>query len=188
MTQSTAEFEELSSALRRAGATTTASECHGTLSGMFVATANQSCQTAWMKQVLSETDPNNAAVKECIQMMQQLFAQTVGSLESGDMGFQLLLPDDQQSLNERTTALAEWCQGFLYGLSLQGLEDTKTLPAEVTEIITDFSEITKAAWDENAATEESEQAFSDISEFVRVGVQLAFETLNPKSPPQDQLH
>ena len=72
----------------------------------------------------------------------------------------------------RTSALAEWCQGFLYGLGAGNIPDASRLPGEVGEIVRDFAEITRAGVDGAETEESNESAYAELVEFVRVGVQL----------------
>ena len=41
-------------------------------------------------------------------------------LRGDEMEFELLLPDDDAPLEQRATALSQWCQGFLYGFGTGG--------------------------------------------------------------------
>jgi uncharacterized protein YgfB (UPF0149 family) len=78
-----------------------------------------------------------------------LFADTVRALRGGEMEFQLLLPDDDAPLVERAMALSQWCQGFL----------------------------SQASVETGAEAEEEEQAYAEIVEYVRAGVQLIHDEL-----------
>jgi uncharacterized protein YgfB (UPF0149 family) len=108
------------------------------------------------------------------------------------MEFELLLPEDEASLDARTVALAQWCQGFLYGLGGSAIQDTNALPGEVGEIVRDLSEITRVGVDDGQSVESNESAYAELVEFVRVGVQLVFEELSPlrnqPSSPGAPLH
>ena len=90
-----------------------------------------------------------------------------------------LLPSDAQSLESRTAALAQWCQGFLYGLGSGSIPDVGGLPGDVGEIVRDLTEITRAGVDDGDGEESNEGAYAELVEFVRVGVQLLFEELAP---------
>ena len=136
----------------------------------------------WLNQALAESDDNSVLTGECRSQLESLFNDTQTALEGQDLSFALLLPDDEADLGFRAEQLALWCQGFLFGLSTQGIGDLKSLPPEVAEIVEDFSEITKATLDSEDDTESSEQAYADLTEFVRIGVQLVLENLNPKPP------
>jgi len=108
------------------------------------------------------------------------------------MEFELLLPEDEAPLDSRTVALAQWCQGFLYGLGGSAIQDAGGLPGEVGEIVRDLSEITRVGVDSDQNAESNESAYAELVEFVRVGVQLVFEELSPlrdqPSSPGAPLH
>jgi uncharacterized protein len=112
-----------------------------------------------------------------------LFGATIGSLRSTDMQFDLLLPDEADTLEERTRALGLWCNGFLYGLGSNGAADPRQLSADVAEIVRDLGEISRAGVDGQDSEEANEVAFAELVEFVRVGVQLVFEELGQKRAP-----
>ncbi len=86
-----------------------------------------------------------------------------------------MLPDDDTGLPERVSELALWCQGYLYGLAQGGIRQFDGLPGDCTEILKDFVELAKARSDD--VSENSERDFFELSEYVRVGVQLVFEEL-----------
>ena len=92
----------------------------------------------------------------------------------------------------RTAALAEWCQGFLYGLGAGAITDASGWPGEAGEIVRDFAEITRAGVDAQQGEESNESAYAELVEFVRVGVQLLFEDLaaarRPPAPAAAPLH
>jgi len=108
-----------------------------------------------------------------------VFGETSQALGGESMDFAPLLPDDDQPLAGRTSALAQWCQGFLYGLGTGRLNSIAELPGEVGEIVHDLAEIGRAAPGEDEPTEADEHAYADLVEFVRVGVQLIYDELQP---------
>ena len=99
------------------------------------------------------------------------------------MEFELLLPDDAETIEVRTAALAQWCQGFLYGLGAGAIPDASELPGEVGEVVRDFIEISRAGVDAAQDAESNESAYAELVEFVRVGVQLLFEELAQRAHP-----
>ncbi len=112
----------------------------------------------------------------CAGALTELAQQVQASLSDGQMSFDLLLPDDDTDLESRARALALWCHGFVYGLTVGGIEANRPLPGEVGEVIRDFSTLSQAAH-EGEAAEEDERAYVELCEFVRVGAQLVFEEL-----------
>jgi uncharacterized protein YgfB (UPF0149 family) len=88
------------------------------------------------------------------------------------------LPDDESELTVRTEELANWCQSFLAGLGAAGTVDKDAMGEQVGEIVLDFSRLSNAGFDEaDEDAEEAENAFAEILEYVRVGVQLIYEEL-----------
>ena len=78
--------------------------------------------------------------------LREVYAQTAQSLVGVESGFELLLPEEEQPIDARTAALAQWCQGFLYGLGSRVIQDASRLPGDAGEVVRDLSEITRAAW------------------------------------------
>jgi uncharacterized protein len=157
-----------------------AAEAHGTLTGGLCATAEYRLDD-WLREILPEgrADPAAAAA------LHQLYAATAGALAEPDMQFAPLLPADAQPIAARTAALAEWCQGFLYGLGAGSIPDAGRLPGEVGEFVRDLAEITRASVDASQDDDSNESAYAELVEFVRVGVQLLYEELAParRAPP-----
>jgi uncharacterized protein YgfB (UPF0149 family) len=113
-----------------------------------------------------------------------LFRATAESLGAAQMEFAPLLPQDEQPIDTRATALGLWCQGFLYGLGASSLNDATQLPGDVGEIVRDLGEITRVGVDTGESLESNEGAYAELVEFVRVGVQLVFDELEPlRTPP-----
>jgi uncharacterized protein YgfB (UPF0149 family) len=108
------------------------------------------------------------------------------------MEFDLLIPSDDRPIEERTQALTAWCSGFLYGLGSSGAADPQRLPGDIGEIVRDLTEITRADVDATDTVEANESALAELVEFVRVGVQLVFDELEPlrerHSEPRQVLH
>ncbi len=173
-------YPELSQLLSDSHAVTEPAEAHGTLVGALCAISSYALSD-WLAEILPEgaiPAATNAALAE-------LYGATVESLRSTEMQFDLLMPDDTDSLEERARALGLWCNGFLYGLGSNGAADPRQLSTDVAEIVQDLGEISRAGVDGQDSEESNEMAFAELVEFVRVGVQLVFEELSQKrtSPP-----
>lgn len=143
-------------------------ESHGLLSGLLCRDACGDAgsyleQLAAMQLVVGPADDLRAALAEA-------WRSTAAQLEDEEMGFVLWLPEDEDPLEDRTVALARWCSGFLAGLGSGGQIDS--LSEEAREAIGDLQEIARAELSSSAAgregSEEDEQAFAEIVEYVRV--------------------
>ena len=180
-------FPELEDTLAEAGSPTEAAEAHGTLCGALCAQAPLRFE-AWLEELLEDGEGQSEQTRD---VLLTVFRQTSEHLSGNGMQFAPLLPDDDEPLVGRTSALAHWCEGFLYGLGAGGLTSLDALPGEVGEVVRDFSEISRAGGGDGEATETDEQAYAELVEYIRVGVQLVYDELAPlrsAPPPSSQVH
>ena len=113
------------------------------------------------------------------------------ALRGDELEFAPLLPDDDSPLAERTIAMAQWCQGFLYGFGVStadqssgqvsGKRDSKLSP-EIREVLHDFAQLARATVGEVEPTEEDENDYAEIVEYLRVGAQLIHDELQRGKP------
>ncbi len=167
-------------------------ESHGGLCGMLCAQgATEASQ--WMLQVLGEREESSASLQQVGNMLLQIHQLTVEQMNDSDVEFEMLLPDDDESVETRVEALGIWCQGFVYGLALGGVKEDTDLPEDSAEIIKDILEISRAGYvaDDEAdvkisaeVDEEDEIAFMEVMEYVRIGTLLIYEELQPMQSSQ----
>ncbi len=198
--ESQLDHDSLDSALGRCGAGWTAAQSHGLLTGRL-AVAGHNAGSAWLKQVLEDVDRSNALRTECEKLLVASFEIAHRQLAERLSAFELLIPGDESGVAARTTGLAHWCEGFLHGLVSARSEEAlkERLAAEpLADIIKDMLQITRAGIDEEDDEEASEEALTELVEYVRVAAQLAYEELadvraveNPSEndgPTPDTLH
>jgi hypothetical protein len=182
-------FDVIEDALRRAGAVTEPAEAHGGLCAL-ACVLGADAQSLWMADTLATTDEavpadedpgeDLSGVEEATALLSLLAAASTKALEAGDMSFQLLLPEDDVSLEQRTEALAAWCQGFNYGLAHAvriGDADQAIQTDAIAEIVRDFAELAQLGYTEDEIEGEGEVAWVELVEYVRVSVQLVFEEM-----------
>ena len=180
------DYRELDQILGRAEASAGAAEVHGLLCGLLCA-AGRLDEGQWAGQLFVETDTRSVAQQQGRAAVQSLAAWTQDAMNDPVLSMDLLLPAEGQPLFERTAALAEWCQGYLLGLAAGGLAQDAALPEDVAELIRDFTEISRVGFDVEEGDEDDEVAFSEVVEYVRVGVLLINDELQPlKAPPRLQ--
>ena len=167
-------YPELQRLLAETRAVSDAAEAHGTLAGALCAAVPYTLDD-WLAEIL----PEGRAPEAAAAGLREVFDATATALRDRQMAFQPLLPDDADGLAARTAALGEWCQGFLYGLGTGHLHSLDGAGDEVGEILRDFTEITHVDVDPQDSEDSNEAAYAELVEFVRVGVQLLFEQLEP---------
>lgn len=170
------DFDKLQYSLQSLGANAGAAESHGTLCGLLMEAAPMS---TWVGFTLEELpDGSDALAHEHMHILKQCYDETLAALNNEDMGFELLLPDDDEDFTSRLYALATWCQGFLYGVGSLGDSVMNQLDTEAQECLSDLTEISKLSHDESAS-EEAEQQFTELVEHVRMITLFLNESINP---------
>lgn len=155
------------------------SELHGVLTGLIC--AGYTYESDDYLSMLSDVFNNGEILPNKVQVTAKLlFGQVWQDILDDSYSFTLLLPDDEDSLVERANALGVWVQGFNLGFGLQQKNKT-TFSDDVKEVLTDFADIANLS-DEIEEDETTEQAYFEISEYVRISSLLCFTELG--SPPE----
>ncbi len=143
-------------------------ECHGLLCGLMACgtadTAGDFLDHLAAMQLL--VDPGEALQSTMVDAWER----TGRQMDDEEFGFELWLPNDDESLEERTISLAQWCAGFLAGLgsgcNLDALSD------DAREGLQDLIEISRAEVSSESGqftgNQEEEAAYAEIVEYVRV--------------------
>lgn len=185
MSSNTPDINDVDDALERLERDSGAAECHGAMAGLLCA-AGKMERAQWLKRLFPSVESGDLLAREAIDTLARLYDETARQLDDAVLDFQLLLPDDEEPLDERIEALAEWCQGFLLGMSEGGVKELAALPADSGEVMRDLVEIARAGSYDLAGGEEDEVAYNELLEYVRTGVLLINEELNPtQAPPRD---
>jgi len=155
-------------------------ELHGVLTGLVCAgySFDSNDYLAMITDMFNNGEGLPAKLKSLVKDM---FSDIWHQLLDDSYSFQLLLPDDDDSILERAHALAVWVQGFNLGFGLQQ-KDKPVISEDVKEVLSDFTEIANLS-DEMEEDEDTEQAFYEIVEYVRMSALLCFTELG--TPPTD---
>ena len=169
---------DLDLALQDAEADYNAAEAQAIACGLLVVNI-ASDKVQWVQLIFGTIDPDNAKQHKAIKLSGELFEATKAQLQDSDLGFDLLLPEEDESLYARVNALQQWCAGFILGVSMAGVNDQSKLPEDSRELMKDITEIGTVGEFDLDDQEESEEAFAEINEYVRMGVLLINEELQP---------
>lgn len=159
------ELAAVETEIRRMSLATDGSELHGALCGWLAGGGD--AVREWPARVLA--DDALAAPAEG-SALDQLRIVSAEQLADRSFTFELLLPDADAALSERSGALFDWCRGFLgaFGLATGA---HAPLSEEGTEALGDIAKLA-AAQPQDDGDEEDEAALVEIEEFVRVAVLL----------------
>jgi yecA family protein len=171
-------FSDIEKALEKINAESSAAETHGLLSSLFCCGAKLR-QEAWVDSMLFvRSEPGDIILTEAKKNLAQLYDVTSNCFEDADYEFQLLLPDDEVEFSLRVTALAEWCQGFVTGLNLQGVSvESSNAGGDIKEALEDLLKMSCLRYEEeDLSDEESESAYSELVEYARVAVMTIYNS------------
>jgi len=164
------EYEALTTVLRRVNSQLSAAECHGLIAG-----ALNTQNTALISRFFSEDDERMKGDAEFAELISHLVHLTAQGYRDEDFNFQLLLPDDDVSLQGRSRALAEWCGGYIMGLLESGIKEFDKLPKDAAEVAKDLVDISQL--DASLENSGSDSDLMHLEEYVRVGVQVLYAVL-----------
>jgi yecA family protein len=158
-------LNDIEQAVRPLGLGIDASELHGALCGWL---AGGGAQTPdWLAQVLADDAVAPVIADSALDQLRQASA---SQLDDRSFGFELLLPDADASLTQRSGAVFDWCRGFLGGFGLAA-GHAPTLSEESNEALVDLARLA-AATAQDDGDDEDEDALIEIEEFIRVAVLL----------------
>lgn len=106
------------------------------------------------------------------QTLKALLDYSHDRLSQMEFDFQLLLPDDDRSLRERSEELGCWCSGFLLGLESLKQKDelSEQLSVDGFDTLLKLSEIAQIDYEELSYSEYDETALMEITEYVRMAI------------------
>jgi uncharacterized protein YgfB (UPF0149 family) len=166
-------YERLRQQLHGIGLDIGPAESHGIFCGMLCGGGDDP-QTDWMAEVLKDQDPGDLLIQECASALAEVAAATRQAIDGPGMRFSPLLPDDDRPVSERARALGEWCQGFLFGLGTTGTTDA-SLSSDAAEALSDLAAIARLDGDAAADTEQDDEYYTELQEFVWVAAMLIYE-------------
>jgi yecA family protein len=176
-------LEELASALVRLNTACTASELHGVMTGLLSGGARLN-RNMLQKVLEAHAEGESAFDDTLMAQLWQLQLQTLEELGASELVFSPMIPEDDDDLGHRVTALSDWCQGFLIGFGTAVRpNDTRVHEESVRETLQDIvhvANVDPAAQDND---EGDEFAYAELYEFVRMASIHLFEEM---APPEEQ--
>lgn len=177
------DYESMGQCLADAGVDLGASGAHGLLCGLICA-GERDIQQQLSGEWFSTRSGDDHAVHECQQAIDKLVREVYSSVEGVNFGFPLLLPDDNEQLQQRAAAVRDWCDGFLYGVGLVKL-GKDGLSSQAQEALNDIAEISRMDVDGIVGGEEEDAALTEVIEFVWVAAMLVHDEMVSAEPGRD---
>lgn len=132
----------------------------------------------FVKALMKELDARSVR-ERFLEQLYRLYEQTKAGLESTQCDLVLCIPEEG-NLFARARAVAQWCEGFIYGFGLTH-GDRQDGPEEVKEYLETVIEISRLDVDslEGETDEGLEGQLEELIEFLRIGAITVYETLHP---------
>ncbi len=165
-------FSDLEMALSGLSWEGSPSEMHGAICG-YLASGRAWADGGWPVELIGAPKQDSA---EQVRTIVAMVARRVQeSLDSDELDFGPWLADGEASLWNRVETMTLWCRGFLGGFGLGNPE--QPLESEVDEVLESFAVFASAPPSLGEEEEEDESAWTELVEFIRVGVLLCYSSL-----------
>lgn len=170
-------YNAFATLLNSAGHPVSPAELHGLLLGRSCAGAGFEAE-GWFDdaQELLQTEPESNVRQALIGLQEMVKSE----LTSDDMAVVLLLPGDDEPLAARATALGQWCQGFLHGFARVG---GQPMSDDAKDVLQDLAAIAQIQ-DALEESEDAENDYMEVMEYLRVAPLLLFTEFNKKAEPE----
>lgn len=182
-------YDQLDAALSLADISVLPAEAHGIIVGALCNHLHTGNRPDLMALILDRPAEDSAPIVELGELCYSIYRSTMEVMLDGEGDFALQLPHESDSLEFRTESLGAWCRGYLLGLLHDDTVDIGKIGGDSEEIIEDIMTISEAAPGDQDP-EQEDWAFAEIEEYLRVGVQLVFETIYEQraaaAPPVEQ--
>ncbi len=165
-------------ALESAQADISVAEFHGTFCALMCTRAPVNTR-AWVDEIVVHGLPHDTDQddlwRDCLVEIADL---TSAAFVDGEFNLAILLPDDEQTLHERSQALVDWCSGFLFGIGLQPAAVHEGLSADCKEVINDILDFTHMDVSPELGDDQAgEKSYFELVEYLRVGTLLLYEEI-----------
>ena len=154
-----------------------ASQLHGIITASACTAGMNTADNNYLNLIAPYDSLNENQLSHLSDSLTIYHNQMLKILDSQMFEFELALPDDDSSSEFRTAELAAWCRGFLTAYRLQ-VNNDEILSTDAAEALQDLTEIAFAVTGDGNE-EEFQQALAELEEYLRIGVQMIFDELNP---------
>lgn len=182
--------DDIDLALEDLGAALGASGVHGLLAGL--ACGGLALPAAKLRDLLAaELDAD--LDDDTFGALQAVDRTLRAQLLDDDLGFELLLPEDDVELGTRVGAMTDWCDAFLagFGTATAG-RDERDFPEDARLLLATIADFTRAEVGDGAVDEDAERDYMELVEYLRIAALTLFlEIGRPRDadhPPLAPLH
>lgn len=131
---------------------------------------------AWVDFLIQEKDAWGKLDVKIQHLFLSIAEASVEQLGDPHYVLQLLLPNDDETLDDRVHALGEWCMGYMRAFNENKKELIHWMGQDAKEALADLEEITEVTID---VTEDphAEENYAEVVEYLRVAVSLIHQEI-----------
>ncbi|MEZ5507334.1 MAG: UPF0149 family protein [Gammaproteobacteria bacterium] len=184
------DYYELEAELGKIQALASPSEAHGILCGQLSG-GMKIDGLSWLKLFLPNLGVKREPAEDAREWFFELRSMTLSELADDQFNFMPILPDDEDPLETRLAALAEWCSGFLAGFGTTGERKKDDFSEDCLMALRDLQQISQV--DTDVEEEEmGEHAYFEVLEYVRMAALMLFTEFGLERdrliPPDATIH
>lgn len=159
-------YELIQESLLTLGLFLSPSLIHGKFCGFLCAGAIEQGES-FLKELLKESK-KKSKTESVLRHLFVFYVYTQFQLNQEDFSFELFLPQDDWSIQERAQAFSEWCAGFIETfISASQLQELSDEDEEVIAFLKEFSQLDAETLRE---TEDEERALFELETFAKLAV------------------
>lgn len=144
-----------------------ASFLHGAMCGYLCAGADSQGE-AYIRALLNNKKDEHS--RQALLSMFEVFSISQQQITHFSFEFQMLLPNEQDTLFARAQAFSEWCEGFTQALTLAGVDADQFYEEEAQEALQHLVEFAELDYEGLDIDEEDERSLMEVSEYARMAV------------------
>jgi uncharacterized protein YgfB (UPF0149 family) len=170
-------FSEFFGILSKSAYITHPAEIHGTIAAIICLNSKQT-EKSWFNTLIKTLESRvGLAAQEKSEVMFHLYDKTHRQLLNAQDNFQLLLPGDEYSLNERAAALSSWCNGFVYALRFADASFDKDLTEEGILALGSIANIANLDFSQIQIQDTEDEFFFKVIRHIQSSVELLYHEL-----------
>ncbi|HAY45725.1 MAG TPA: hypothetical protein DCY55_05520 [Gammaproteobacteria bacterium] len=168
------EYQQVADAISLCGSELNPSEWQGLILGSICFHLKTGTEPK-LRELMFGARNNSEEIQPLMELTYSAYRAIMEELLSAEDILELMVPDDEESIEYRTESVAAWCQGYTLGLLQKEKFSIDQLPPDAAEFTRDVMDISQASLGEDG--QENERALMEVVEFLRVGAQLSFELI-----------
>jgi hypothetical protein len=171
-------FDDVAHIFGKAALNVHPSYAHGFWLGMISGGRNISPKD-WVDTVLGRPQAWGSLPTNVQHILLAIAEASVEQLGDPQYSLQLLLPDDDEALDDRLHGVSEWCTGFTQAFRHCNENHQELLQGDAAEALSDLNEIRQISLEIEDGPQD-EQNFVEVLEYIRVAVLLIHQDLLSK--------